>query len=143
MVSIQVLATPISGLRRSASVKPIALNMERAGAGSRPSVMPRLRCLRSMGKDYNMSRPPKWRFIPNGLSSRMACDFERSEGPRGLPAAATLTAHGRRRQEPRALALLGMTGGLGRHEFRDDNRRRDGIQIKTGNPQSEMLPEAH
>jgi hypothetical protein len=29
------------------------LNMERAGARSRPSVMPRLRCLRSMEKDYN------------------------------------------------------------------------------------------
>src|ERR1700720_364551 len=53
MVSIQVLATPISGLRRSASVNPMALNMERAGARSRPSVMPRLRCFRSMAKDYN------------------------------------------------------------------------------------------
>src|ERR1700731_5004974 len=53
MVSIQVLATPMSGLRRSASVNPIALNMARAGARSRPSVMPRLRCFRSMAKAYN------------------------------------------------------------------------------------------
>src|SRR5215469_7504668 len=52
MVSIQVLATPIRGLRRSASVKPMALNMARDGARSRPSVIPRLRCFRSMGKDY-------------------------------------------------------------------------------------------
>src|ERR1700679_3495616 len=58
MVSIQVLATPISGLRRSSSVKPMALNIERDGARSRPSVIPRLRCLRSIEvktlmKDYN------------------------------------------------------------------------------------------
>src|SRR5580700_989639 len=69
MVSIHVLATPISGLRRSSSVKPMALNMERAPARSRPSVMPRLRCLRSMGEDYNMS----YRFeivLRNELSSR-------------------------------------------------------------------------
>ena len=49
MVSIQVLATPMSGLLRSLSVNPMALNMARAGAWSRPSVMPRLRCLRSIG----------------------------------------------------------------------------------------------
>src|SRR5262249_4532018 len=48
IVSIQVLATPTSGLLRSLSVKPIALNIARAGARSRPSVMPRLRCLRSI-----------------------------------------------------------------------------------------------
>src|SRR5580704_8785898 len=48
MVSIQVLATPINGLRKSSSVNPMALNMERDGARSRPSVIPRLRCLRSM-----------------------------------------------------------------------------------------------
>src|SRR5271156_5632125 len=57
MVSIQVLATPISGLHRSASVKPMALNIERAPARSRPSVIPRLRCLRSMVKDYNKLAP--------------------------------------------------------------------------------------
>src|SRR5580700_8829970 len=56
MVSIQVLATPISGLRRSASLKPMALNMARAGARSRPSVIPWLRCLRSMAKDYNREK---------------------------------------------------------------------------------------
>src|SRR5579871_222076 len=49
MVSIQVLATPMMGLRRSSSVKPMALNMARDGARSRPSVMPRLRCLGSIG----------------------------------------------------------------------------------------------
>src|ERR1700736_5823601 len=48
MVSIQVLATPINGRLRSASVNPMALNMERAGARSRPSVIPRLGCFRSM-----------------------------------------------------------------------------------------------
>src|SRR5581483_11916431 len=54
MVSIQVLATPMRGLLRSASVNPIALNMERAGDRSRPSVMPRLRCFRSMIlRDYD------------------------------------------------------------------------------------------
>src|SRR5664279_6448422 len=52
MVSIHVLATPISGRLRSASVNPTALNMERAPARSRPSVIPRLMCLRSMVKDY-------------------------------------------------------------------------------------------
>ena len=50
MVSIQVLATPMMGLLRSPSVNPIALNMARDGARSRPSVIPRLRCLRSMGE---------------------------------------------------------------------------------------------
>ena len=54
MVSIQVLATPMIGLRRSSSVKPMALSMARAGARSRPSVIPRLRCLRSIGvEDYD------------------------------------------------------------------------------------------
>src|SRR5258708_37021698 len=48
MVSIQVLATPISGCRKSWSVKPMALNMARAGARSRPSVIKRLRCLGSI-----------------------------------------------------------------------------------------------
>src|SRR5437764_5624829 len=52
MVSIQVLATPISGRARSASVKPTALNIERAPARSRPSVIPRLMCLRSIVRDY-------------------------------------------------------------------------------------------
>src|SRR5579862_634128 len=50
MVSIQVLATPIRGRLRSASVNPMALNMERAPARSRPSVIPRLMCLRSIVK---------------------------------------------------------------------------------------------
>src|SRR5690242_7867495 len=39
MVSIHVLATPMIGLARSASVKPIAFSMARAGARSRPCVM--------------------------------------------------------------------------------------------------------
>ena len=49
MVSIQVLATAMSGFARSSSVKPMDLYMARAGARSRPSVILRLRCLRSMG----------------------------------------------------------------------------------------------
>src|SRR5579862_3220304 len=53
MVSIQVLATPINGLRRSESLKPIALNMARDGARSRPSVMAWLQCLGSMMRGYN------------------------------------------------------------------------------------------
>src|SRR6185369_17441363 len=54
MVSIQVLATPIRGLVRSSLVKPIALNIERDPARSRPSVIKRLRCFRSIGvKDYD------------------------------------------------------------------------------------------
>ena len=54
MVSIQVLATPISGLVRSSPVNPIALNMARDGARSRPSVIRRLRCFKSIGiKDYD------------------------------------------------------------------------------------------
>src|ERR1700683_1154475 len=64
MVSIQVLATAISGLRKSASVKPMALNMERAGARSRPSVIPRLRCLRSMISKIHEER------LEHELSSR-------------------------------------------------------------------------
>src|ERR1700682_1325946 len=52
MVSIHVLATPIRGRLRSASVNPMALNMERAPARSRPSVIPRLMCLRSIVRDY-------------------------------------------------------------------------------------------
>jgi hypothetical protein len=39
MVSIHVLATPMMGLARSASVNPMALSMARAGARSRPWVM--------------------------------------------------------------------------------------------------------
>ena len=39
MVSIQVLAMPMMGLRRSSSVKPIALSMARAGARPGPWVM--------------------------------------------------------------------------------------------------------
>src|SRR5882672_571389 len=50
MVSIQVLATAIRGLARSESVKPTALYIARAPARSRPSVMLRLMCLRSMGR---------------------------------------------------------------------------------------------
>src|SRR6185437_15498818 len=57
MVSIQVLATPINGLARSSLVKPMALNMERAPARWRPSVMSRLRCFGSIGlKDYDRLR---------------------------------------------------------------------------------------
>src|ERR1700680_256319 len=100
MVSIQVLATPIRGLRRSASVKPIALNMERAGARSRPSVMPRLRCLRSM----------RLRIHGERLQQRW-CELRLRRW---------------RKQEPRSLALLGMTNGQwcsdGNPRFaRDDN----------------------
>jgi hypothetical protein len=41
-------------LVRSSPVKPIALNMARAQARSRPSVMSRLRCFGSIGiKDYD------------------------------------------------------------------------------------------
>src|SRR6476469_8875504 len=39
IVSIQVVATPISGLARSSSVKPVPLSIARAGARSGPSVM--------------------------------------------------------------------------------------------------------
>jgi hypothetical protein len=39
MVSIQVFAIPTMGFAKSASVKPIAFNMDRAPARSRPSVM--------------------------------------------------------------------------------------------------------
>src|SRR5258707_10338748 len=54
MVSIQVLATPIRGLVRSSPVKPMALNMARDGARSRPSVIRRLRCFGSIGlRDYD------------------------------------------------------------------------------------------
>src|ERR1700741_221994 len=52
MVSIHVLATPMRGRLKSASVNPMALNMERAPARSRPSVIPRLMCLRSIVRDY-------------------------------------------------------------------------------------------
>ena len=38
IVSIQVVPTPISGLARSSSVKPIALSIARAAARSGPSV---------------------------------------------------------------------------------------------------------
>ena len=55
IVSIQVLATPMRGLARSASENPMALNMAREGARSRPSVMPRLRCLRSIVREITAS----------------------------------------------------------------------------------------
>ena len=54
MVSIQVLATPISGLARSSLVNPIALNIEREPDRSRPSVIRWLRCFKSIGvRDYD------------------------------------------------------------------------------------------
>src|ERR1700675_3668699 len=52
MVSIHVLATPMRGRLRSASVNSMAFNMERAPARSRPSVIPRLMCLRSIVREY-------------------------------------------------------------------------------------------
>src|SRR6185437_12659263 len=48
MVSIQVFATPISGFFKSSPLNPIALNMARAPARSRPSVILRLRCFESI-----------------------------------------------------------------------------------------------
>ncbi|MCG3159671.1 MAG: hypothetical protein JMDDDDMK_00685 [Acidobacteria bacterium] len=39
IVSIHICATPIIGLARSSSLKPMALSIERAGARSRPVVM--------------------------------------------------------------------------------------------------------
>ena len=42
MTSIQVLATPIRGLRKSSSVRPVARSMARAGARSGPSTKVRL-----------------------------------------------------------------------------------------------------
>src|SRR6266699_3411747 len=73
MVSIQVLATPISGLARSSLVKPIALNMERAPDRARPSVMRRLRCLGSISlKDYDRAREREsWMNIALGRTKRM------------------------------------------------------------------------
>src|SRR5215472_8416455 len=68
MVSIQVLATPMIGLLRSSPVKPIALNIERAPARSRPSVMRRLRCLRSIGvKDYDRGGQSESFALAGGL----------------------------------------------------------------------------
>src|SRR5258708_1662397 len=73
MVSIHVLATPISGLARSSLVKPIALNMERAPDRSRPSVISRLRCLGSIGlKDYDRAREREsWMNIALGRTKHM------------------------------------------------------------------------
>src|SRR5436305_5565880 len=48
VISLHVLATPISGLLKSSSVKPTARNMERLGARISPSVMVRLRLLREV-----------------------------------------------------------------------------------------------
>ena len=45
MVSIQVVATPISGLARSSSLKPVPRSIARAGARSGPSVSAALRRL--------------------------------------------------------------------------------------------------
>jgi hypothetical protein len=39
MVSIQVFAIPMIGFRKSSSLNPIAFNIDRAGARSRPCVM--------------------------------------------------------------------------------------------------------
>jgi hypothetical protein len=47
VISFQELATPICGLRKSASVIPTARSMPRAAAFSRPSVTSRLRGLMS------------------------------------------------------------------------------------------------
>src|SRR5216683_544939 len=91
MVSIQVLATPISGLRKSASVNPMALNMERAGARSRPSVIPRLRCFKSMGKDYNKVGDPRM---------QLGCHPEHSEGP-WFSRAGTISAAEKKNGNPR------------------------------------------
>jgi hypothetical protein len=45
IVSIQVVATPISGRARSSSVRPIPFSIARAGARSGPSVSAALRRL--------------------------------------------------------------------------------------------------
>src|SRR5260221_1409398 len=77
MVSIQVLAIPISGLFRSSLVKPIALNMERAPARDRPSVMRRLRCFGSIGlKDYDRAEERERRgpwFWPRQTGAALSC----------------------------------------------------------------------
>jgi hypothetical protein len=63
IVSIQVVATPISGFARSSSVKPTAFNIERAPARSGPSViaalcrfMCRSYALRSAGRHWPVDR---------------------------------------------------------------------------------------
>ena len=56
IVSIHVVATPISGFARSSSVKPIAFSIARAGARSGPSVSAALcRLAGSDGRSYGFS----------------------------------------------------------------------------------------
>ena len=50
IVSIQVVATPTSGLARSSSVKPTAFSIARAGARSTPSVRARAAALGGIGR---------------------------------------------------------------------------------------------
>src|SRR5581483_8779164 len=84
MVSIQVFATPISGFARSSLVKPIALNIERAPARSRPSVMERLRCFRSIGlKAYDRAQESE--SLPGSYRSQNRITDYPSRGSNALP----------------------------------------------------------
>ena len=59
IVSIHVVATPMSGRARSSSVKPIALSIARAAARSGPSVMTaEWRLAGSEGRSYGFSDMP-------------------------------------------------------------------------------------
>ncbi len=59
IVSIHVVATPISGFARSSSVKPTPFSIARAGARSTPSVSSELRRLAgSVGFEYTLNGPP-------------------------------------------------------------------------------------
>src|SRR5215471_12066991 len=93
MVSIHVLATPIRGRLRSASVNPTALYMERAPARSRPSVMARLMCLRSMVdspvKDYR-SRDAGFKVSRAKASTFQGQGFKGKIGGGGRTGTATL-----------------------------------------------------
>ena len=70
IVSIQLVATPISGLARSSSVKPIAFSIARAAARSGPSVSAALcRLAGSDGRSYGFGVTGRAR-LPRGHSGR-------------------------------------------------------------------------
>src|SRR6266481_5940502 len=63
MISIQVWATPTSGLLKSSSVKPTALNIARAGAREGPSTSTlewRRRLLSAIGQPLHLYRSIKF-----------------------------------------------------------------------------------
>ena len=72
MVSTQVWATPTMGLLRSSSSKPMACNMARAPARSRPSYMVRLLCRLSCRTSVSIRSSPFQALLYTGYAADVA-----------------------------------------------------------------------